>query len=54
MDDTLVEDAERSLGFGKLDGTLFLRVAMLTAHRLGWMREGESEQGWDTEGFFEK
>jgi hypothetical protein len=49
-----LEDAERCLGLGELDGTLFLRVAMLTAHRLGWMREGESEGGWDTEGFYEK
>lgn len=52
--DDKLEDAERSLGFGELDGTLFLRVAMLTANRLGWMREGESEEGWDTKGFFEK
>ncbi|OAX38705.1 hypothetical protein K503DRAFT_677249, partial [Rhizopogon vinicolor AM-OR11-026] len=45
-------DAERSIGLGELDGTLFLRVAMLTAHRLGWMREGESEEEWDREGFY--
>ncbi|KAG0704109.1 hypothetical protein DFH29DRAFT_802401 [Suillus ampliporus] len=49
-----LEDAERSLGLGELDGTLFLRMAMLTAHRLGWMREGGSEEGWDYEGFYEK
>ncbi|KAG0704107.1 hypothetical protein DFH29DRAFT_997994 [Suillus ampliporus] len=49
-----LEDAERSLGLGELDGTLFFRVAMLTANRLGWMREGESEGGWDFEGFYEK
>ncbi|KAG1744959.1 uncharacterized protein EDB91DRAFT_169436 [Suillus paluster] len=53
-DDSNLEDAERSLGLGELDGTLFLRVAMLTAHRLGWMREGESEEGWDYEGFYEQ
>jgi hypothetical protein len=53
-DDSKLEDAERSLGLGELDGTLFLRVAILTAHRLGWMREGESEGGWDNEGFYDE
>lgn len=34
-----------------LDGTLFLRVAGLSANRLGWMREGEGNKGWDFKGF---
>ncbi|EKM48961.1 uncharacterized protein PHACADRAFT_265953 [Phanerochaete carnosa HHB-10118-sp] len=34
-----------------LDGTLFARVAALTADRLGWMREGEGKRGWDFNGF---
>ena len=34
-----------------LDGTLFLRVAGLTAERVGWMREGQENGGWDFEGF---
>ncbi|KAG2121596.1 hypothetical protein DEU56DRAFT_984296 [Suillus clintonianus] len=54
MDNSKLEDAEHSLGLGELDGTLFLRVAMLTAHTLGWMREGEEKAGWDSEGFYEK
>ncbi|KAG1764884.1 hypothetical protein EV702DRAFT_1204809 [Suillus placidus] len=53
-DNSKLEDVERNLGLRELDGTLFLRVAMLTAHRLGWMREGEREEGWDYEGFYEK
>ncbi|PCH34665.1 hypothetical protein WOLCODRAFT_139493 [Wolfiporia cocos MD-104 SS10] len=36
-----------------LDGTLWLRVAGLSADRLGWMREGEENQGWDFHGFYE-
>lgn len=48
------EDVEHNLGLGELDGTLFLRVAMLTANTLGWMREGEGEVGWNYEGFYEK
>ncbi|KAL4076500.1 hypothetical protein V8B97DRAFT_2021880 [Scleroderma yunnanense] len=28
-------------GVEELDGTLFLRIAMLTQNRLGWMREGD-------------
>lgn len=40
-------------GLGKLDGSLFLRVARLTADRLGWMREGEEGRSdWDRVGFF--
>jgi hypothetical protein len=53
-DDSKLEDVERNLGLGELDGTLFLRVAMLTANTLGWMREGEREVGWNYEGFYEK
>ncbi|KAF8804077.1 hypothetical protein BYT27DRAFT_7107925 [Phlegmacium glaucopus] len=36
-----------------IDGTLFVRVAGLTAGRLGWVREGEPPLGsWDRRGFF--
>ncbi|EMD35935.1 hypothetical protein CERSUDRAFT_124504 [Gelatoporia subvermispora B] len=34
-----------------LDGTLFARVAGLTADRVGWMREGQENGGWDFVGF---
>ncbi|KAI0085244.1 hypothetical protein BDY19DRAFT_1050723 [Irpex rosettiformis] len=39
-------------GIEALDGTLFLRVAKLTAGRLGWMREGQDNRDWDLSGFF--
>lgn len=35
-----------------LDATLFARVAVLTADRHGWMREGEEKADWDFSGFF--
>ncbi|KAI0791403.1 hypothetical protein C8Q75DRAFT_76228 [Abortiporus biennis] len=41
-------------GADLLDGTLFIRAAGLTADRLGWMREGQAERGWDFGGFFEE
>jgi len=41
-------------GADVLDGTLFVRAAGLTADRLGWMREGQKERGWDFIGFFEE
>jgi len=41
------------VGGAQLDGTLFLRVAGLTADRLGWMREGEVKKDWDFKGFHE-
>lgn len=41
-------------GAAALDGTLFVRVAGLTADRLGWMREGEEKRIWDMVGFFDK
>jgi len=46
------EEAENDIGLAELDGTLFLRVAMLTQNRLGWMHEGEPERPWDFDGFF--
>ncbi|KAL4064618.1 hypothetical protein J3A83DRAFT_4101231 [Scleroderma citrinum] len=46
------EEVEDKVGLGELDGTLFLRVAMLTQNRIGWMREGESPRGWDYSAFF--
>ena len=38
-----------------IDGTLFVRVAGLTAGRLGWVREGEPPLAtvWDRRGFFD-
>ncbi|KZT34795.1 hypothetical protein SISSUDRAFT_991368 [Sistotremastrum suecicum HHB10207 ss-3] len=36
-----------------LDGSLFLRVAWLTANRLGWMREGQKAGDWDLVGFLD-
>lgn len=40
-------------GAEKLDGSLFVRIAGLTANRLGWMREGQTKRTWDNGGFFE-
>ena len=40
------------MGMEGLDGTIFVRVASLTADRLGWMREGQHERKWDFNGFF--
>ena len=34
-------------GIELLDGTLFVRVAYLTANRLGWVREGQPKGEWD-------
>jgi hypothetical protein len=42
------------VGAEQLDGTLFVRVAKLTADRLGWMREGQEKREWDYAGYFEK
>lgn len=30
-----------------LDGTLFIRIAGLTADKMGWVREGEEVRNWD-------
>ena len=35
-----------------LDGTLFIRVAGLTAKKMGRVREGEANRGWDFTGYF--
>ena len=35
-----------------LDGSLFVRVAGLTATALGWMREGQSRGEWTFTGFW--
>ncbi|KAI1789908.1 hypothetical protein LXA43DRAFT_1151405 [Ganoderma leucocontextum] len=46
--------AKASLGGAMvLDGSLFVRVAGLTAGRAGWMREGEEDAGWDRVGCFQ-
>lgn len=46
------DEAEEKVGLKELDGTVFLRIAMLTQNRLGWMREGEHEDRWDFDGFY--
>ncbi|KAM6493037.1 Protein of unknown function (DUF4243) domain containing protein [Amanita muscaria] len=43
--------AEELEGAEFLDGTLFIRVAGLTAKRLGRVREGEKSSNWDFGGF---
>jgi len=39
-------------GIELLDGTLFVRVASLTAERVGWLRDGQEIDFWDFHGFF--
>lgn len=40
-------------GSEHIDGTLFLRTGLLTADRLGWVREGQDlGEFWDFKGFF--
>lgn len=41
-------------GANSLDGTVFLKVAEITAERLGRVREGEEAEFWDFKGFFGK
>lgn len=41
------ESVVAKVGLGELDGTLFLRVAVLTQNKLGWIREGEPMGDWD-------
>ena len=48
------EEVEDKVGLQALDETLFLRVAMLTQDKLGWMREGETAGSWDVTGFYWK
>lgn len=48
------EEAEDKVGLQELDGSIFVRVAMLTQNRLGWIREGETAGEWDFEGFYWK
>ena len=45
--------AEELEGAELLDGTLFIRVAGLTAQQLGRVREGEPKGGWDFQGLYE-
>jgi hypothetical protein len=40
-------------GAEELDGTLFLRVAVVTMDRLGWANEEESLALWDREGYYD-
>lgn len=39
-------------GADKIDGTLFIRAAGLTAKRMGRVREGEKPGEWDRNGFY--
>jgi len=39
-------------GAEELDGSLFLRAAVLTADFMGWVREGEEAGAWGLDGFF--
>jgi hypothetical protein len=36
-----------------LDGTLFVRVSVLTHEKLGRLLEGEEEKSWDRTGFYQ-
>ena len=50
-----LEGAAKELdGAELLDGTLFIRVAGLTAKRMGRVREGEAAREWDLKGFYAK
>ncbi len=45
--------AEHGLkGAERIDGTLFVRSAGLTANKVGWTREAGREQEWDMRGYF--
>jgi hypothetical protein len=37
---------EQLEGIELLDGTFFVRIAGLTADKVGWMREGQEKAGW--------
>lgn len=39
-------------GAEELDGSLFLRAAVLTADYMGWVREGQESGAWGLEGFY--
>lgn len=39
-------------GAEELDGSLFVRAAVLTADYMGWAREGEEAGNWSYEGFY--
>ena len=43
--------AQELMGAELLDGTLFIRVAGLTATKMGRVREGEAVGQWDSSGF---
>ncbi|KDQ57907.1 hypothetical protein JAAARDRAFT_34719 [Jaapia argillacea MUCL 33604] len=51
--DDIGEDRPTLEGIEDLDGTVFARVAGLTANSLGWMREGKEQGKWRFDGFFE-
>ena len=39
-------------GAKRLDGTLFIRAAGLTANVIGWLKEGQKARDWDRSGFY--
>lgn len=39
-------------GADELDGSLFLRAAVLTADHMGWVEKGEEAKEWSFEGFY--
>ncbi|KAG1860779.1 hypothetical protein F4604DRAFT_1126059 [Suillus subluteus] len=39
-------------GADELDGSLFLRAAVLTADHMGWVGKGEEAKEWSSEGFY--
>jgi hypothetical protein len=43
----LAEGPDALPGADKIDGSLFVRTAILTQNHLGWVREGEEDHGWD-------
>ncbi|PCH34666.1 hypothetical protein WOLCODRAFT_27361 [Wolfiporia cocos MD-104 SS10] len=46
-------DQDRLDGVELIDGTLFVRIAALTADRIGWMREGQEFIFWDLNASFD-
>ncbi|OCH85389.1 hypothetical protein OBBRIDRAFT_838993 [Obba rivulosa] len=50
---TVSDPKARLEGAELLDGTLFIRVAGLTANELGWMREGQAKRAFSFTGFFQ-
>jgi hypothetical protein len=47
---SLAEGPDAFSGAEKIDGSLFVRAAILTQNRLGWVREGDEYTQWDFDG----